>query len=1470
MTFERLWPLLFLAAVPIIVILYLLKPRGRDRKVSSNLLWRRLLKNEQAKTFFEKFVHNILMYLQILAVLCLVAAFMAPYIMRQEDAGGRRILLFDISGSMQHTDSAGKSRLEDAVERACVYVKSLENTSFSLMTVDASGAELLAVDISDTDSLIKLMRGLQCSDGGGSLTAAQGILDTLAGSGVSEGEFPGLVVYTDGEGAGDFDLLRCEGGRELVAVGEASSNVAGEYTVCAQTDDGLWDVMTGTVNYSGETAVFDVSLYDEDDRLLGVKQMRLGSGESRVCLFQGIDWTGDVLTSRISGISFSQGAKDSLKADNVSYAVKEKEGLISGLLLGRGNIYIEKAYSAVTGESLARSDTDSLAAGGAYNVLIYDAGQVPGETAFNMLRFGDAFGEAEEILKNVVLTVKECGLTKGLQEFDIGVNTAYCFALPEGAESFLEYQGKCVGYYRNYEGGREVVIGFDIRESEFPLMAEFPVFLANAMTYLSDTSWLALHVGYAGQEIALQPWAEVDRAQYESRPEKAGVYGIGNEEHRERYVARFQTATESDGRKTAVSSGGVDGTEAGRVQVKQTLKNLFLVLALLLLAVEWAVYARQYRYRGWFYAVVRGAVVLCVLLALFGVRVRLGGARTATVFVVDLSDSNEEKLKEMSDYLGRTVNGMPDGDSYGIVTFGREALVEQFLTSEKRFGGLMTVPKGTATNFEQAVSTALTMIPGDCGGRILLLTDGRQTGGDIQNMARVLAAGKTEFLTLLYESEEVRDAYIENVEIPSYLHPGDEYAVTVLVESNYETDAELGIYSGSSRAMSGRVHLNAGSNRFVFRQQAGDGTGTENLRVRIQAPGDACGENDFYSAYAALEAQPKTLVISGMGVDAFPFLSLLDAAGCDVDAVSALNAPADINAMLEYRCIILANVYIDDLPQSFLDNLETYVKDYGCGFVCCGGEDSFALGGYRDTVLETVLPVDMELRGVDELPSMAMVMVIDHSGSMSEEADGAGMSNLDIAVRAATVAVDNLRDSDYVGVLTFDDSFNWQVEIQKAADRNAIRDSIRTIREGGGTTIKPALREACRAVADCRASVRHVILLTDGMGETADYKDVIQFCADRGITLSTVAVGENSDTRLLKQLAEDCGGRYYYSDLSSDIPRIFAREVFLGGDSYIQNGNFALTVNSGHELTEELFGEGWPAVYGYVSATPKSTSRMLIASAEKNNPILTVWQYGLGRTAAWNSDVTGEWTGAFQGREDYVRLWKRIVDYAAGSAGLSGDSADVSVEAGIMRLSYRTSDYDGGTEVYATVIDPEGEAAEVKLYPTAPGRYEADVAAEEAGLYHFNIRRADAGEIRGYMTTAAAVQFSDEYKFDVGTDELMKFTEQNGRLITPEENIWKPVADSGESRSLANFFMGLAIALFLADVAVRRFQYEPVWARRGIEKSGSAGKGRDTGEGKPAGEGKAGTRQSVKHKQDGAEQTLDTSRLLKKKGDRNI
>ena len=85
------------------------------------------------------------------------------------------------------------------------------------------------------------------------------------------------------------------------------------------------------------------------------------------------------------------------------------------------------------------------------------------------------------------------------------------------------------------------------------------------------------------------------------------------------------------------------------------------------------------------------------------------------------------------------------------------------------------------------------------------------------------------------------------------------------------------------------------------------------------------------------------------------------------------------------------------------------------------------------------------------------------------------------------------------------------------------------------------------------------------------------------------------------------------------------------------------------------------------------------------------------------------------------------------------------------------------------------------------------------------------------MTTAAAVQFSDEYKFDVSADAYLKFVEQYGRLITEQDSVWTRLSTkTRESYPLTNWLLALAVCLFLADVAMRRFQYVPGFVQGGL------------------------------------------------------
>ncbi|MDE7224222.1 MAG: BatA and WFA domain-containing protein [Acetatifactor sp.] len=179
MIFESLWPLAMLLAVPVVIILYLLRPRGKDYRISSNLLWNQILRNQQSKTFLEKFVHNILMYLQILIILLLVLALMSPYLHTQGRSRGNVILILDTSASMQHDAGSGRMRIEEAVEQAKSLIAASEETAFSIVTSDCMGTELLAVGVKDKNSLYAALDQVECCDGPGELQGAESVVETL-------------------------------------------------------------------------------------------------------------------------------------------------------------------------------------------------------------------------------------------------------------------------------------------------------------------------------------------------------------------------------------------------------------------------------------------------------------------------------------------------------------------------------------------------------------------------------------------------------------------------------------------------------------------------------------------------------------------------------------------------------------------------------------------------------------------------------------------------------------------------------------------------------------------------------------------------------------------------------------------------------------------------------------------------------------------------------------------------------------------------------------------------------------------------------------------------------------------------------------------------------------------------------------------------------------------------------------------
>lgn len=824
------------------------------------------------------------------------------------------------------------------------------------------------------------------------------------------------------------------------------------------------------------------------------------------------------------------------------------------------------------------------------------------------------------------------------------------------------------------------------------------------------------------------------------------------------------------------------------------------------------------------YIAIRVVILLLLVFSLSGLRIQMNSKMTTTIFLVDVSDSMGENVENAQNFVRNAISELPDDNKTGIVIFGADTRIEQFVTDRKIFTEIQSEVLATATNLEQGVQTALAMFPEESAKRIVLLTDGVQNEGDILNTASSFLLHDIELKVVKYDAISGDEVYITDVTVPDVIHIGDSFQVQVDVYSNVATNAVITLYSGRTFKGQQSVILQKGTNKFVFLDE-GVETGTQSYRVTIEAEKDTLSANNSYSAFTQIDAKPRILVVEGENGFGEAFRDILETCGYYYDVVTPSGVPNELSDLLLYKTVVLIDVHLDDLRTGFTDCMESYVKDYAGGLIVTGGDNSFALGNYQDSVLEDILPVSMSLKGENEIPKMAIALVIDHSGSMSSSSiDGGdiGITCMDIAKQAAVSALSSLREIDEIGVLAFDDKFTWAVSLQPATNLDSIKKKINSIEVGGGTSIYPALEEAVKAISNSDAQIKHIILLTDGQDGYNQYNPVLKVLTEQGITLSTVAVGNGADVTTMQMLAEEGGGRYYYSDASQKLPRIFAQEIFLSGKRYLINEEFTPILVNRHDIIKGIFDNGTPNLYGYIASTAKPTS-IVILESHMEDPILTVWQYGLGKTVAWNTDVTNQWTMDFAGWTPYAQLWRNILDYTISDTTLGGDSLEVISHSTSATIVYEPEEYTTDTTITAVVMDENSGKQEVTFYPTAPGTYEAEIPMTEQGVYSINIRNRQGDEIVKNVNTATAMQYSVEYRMDGNSTSLEKFViEVGGIWITEASQVFNTMLHQVKAnKDMTDYILLIALVLFLLDIIVRRWNLDYMTAvSRGFKTIG--------------------------------------------------
>lgn len=800
---------------------------------------------------------------------------------------------------------------------------------------------------------------------------------------------------------------------------------------------------------------------------------------------------------------------------------------------------------------------------------------------------------------------------------------------------------------------------------------------------------------------------------------------------------------------------------------------------------------------------VRSVIFILIILSLSGIHIKTYVDDITTIFAVDLSESSVENQKNFKSFIIEALKHKSKKDNVGIISFGRKSEVEIPIADNIKNIEFQTNPGKDFTNIENALKISRSIIPDDTMKRIVLLTDGEENIGSSIKESSYFKENKIDLKVLKVNKSILDEVQLSSVEIPKGLYENQSFDIKLNIWSNVATMSKINLYSGREMVGEKEVSIEKGENHFAFKDYA-KGSGFKPYKVVISPNNDTIIKNNTYEAYTEIKGTPKILLIDGEGNGAREINKILENTNLEVTYIKDRQAPSSLSELLKYNTVVMCDVSLENVSSDYINSLKVFVRDYGGGLLVTGGENSFALGGYYKTPLEEILPVDMEMKVKGKVPNLGLMLVIDKSGSMT---DGQyGLSKIDIAKEASIKAINSLKHKDKIGVIAFDDSVQTVVPLEFVNNEDDIKSSIGTIRSGGGTSIIPALDEAYKALKKADTKLKHIILLTDGQAERSGYDKIIEDMNKAGITISTLAVGDGADTTLLEGIAESGLGRYYFVDEFSTIPQIFTKETFLASKAYINNRTFKPQIRAFHEIVNSL-GKEILEVDGYIGTSNKDRAEVILVS-DQEDPILSTWQYGLGKSIAWTSDVNGKWTKNYLNTKKGIDFFKNMIEYTFPKisnnnllveSNVVGEKGEILVkELGEFKEGYLTK---------ASIITPSLKKIDLELKPSKPGEYEGKFHILEKGVYFIQVNQYKEDTIINIARDGIVINYSKEYDFRDRKNHLNNLINKtDGKIIeNPEEvftNYLEPVYGS---KDLSRFLLIIALLLFIIDIGLRRF-----------------------------------------------------------------
>jgi uncharacterized membrane protein len=825
--------------------------------------------------------------------------------------------------------------------------------------------------------------------------------------------------------------------------------------------------------------------------------------------------------------------------------------------------------------------------------------------------------------------------------------------------------------------------------------------------------------------------------------------------------------------------------------------------------------------------------------------------------VVDESDSVRKPIKgpdgrmlDVNTFVGQYIDEAASqsqiGDTVARLTVARKAYVQTLPIPPQDKPDSIFTGATDGTNLAAGVSLSLAVNPSNSGNRLLLVSDGNETAGNLLAAASSARAAGVPIDVLPRTYKFDREIMVERIVAPASVRMGQNVNLRVVIRSLTKASGKLELSINGDpvdisldaadspvpsparpASLSRQVSLEPGVNIIaipVRLSKAGPQTFGA-IFTPDDAAADAIEQNNRSTAVTFVQSEGRVLVLAPESAEALPLLGVLRESKLSAEVRMPTDAPTSLVEWGAFDAVILANCSAAGFSQAQQEQMRSYVHDLGGGLVKIGGPESFGAGGWLGSPLADALPVKLDPPQKRQMPRGALALLM-HSCEMP---NGNYWGQ-----QTALAAINNLSRLDLAGVYEFSfGSGDTRVyPMSEVGNKGAITRAINSLTFGDMPSFDSLLKLCIEDLIVAKAGAKHCIIISDGDPQLLNRSLLTDAKANR-VTISTVLVYPHNRARggpdwdTMERIAKDTGGNFYPiidQGAFAQLPAIFIKEAQTVKRTLIYEGDpFVPTVvNTVSEPMRGLSG-AIPPISGYTVTADRDGLSMVTLRGKENDPILAHWQYGLGKSVAFTSDTAVRWAKGWPSWSKYRAFWEQHVRWAMRPSGSADMRVNTEDQGDRTKLIVEALDAQGERLNFATitgkVVGPAGNVESVELRQVGPGRYETIFDSENSGAYVANLRYQLLGTGQGKegnLQAAVTRPYADEFRMLEDNAALLKLVADRtgGRVLSPDPrtaNLWDrtgivmPVSLTPIWLTVAL----VALCVFLFDVGVRRVRIDP-------------------------------------------------------------